>query len=267
MLYIAPSIILADTVGSYSKPVFLWDSLVTIDGITADQEDADYPATNLANPQTSSVWKSGSTADQDIVFDVVSTEEIDAVGIARHNFGSGQVAVSVYGITADPGAVFELLAELNPGDDSPILAVVEAGFYTQIKISLAPGTVAPQAAVVYIGTALLMPKATPPGLVHLKDGLERQTLNTLAENGDFLGEITVSERLVTTLQFRALDGEWYRETMRPFVQSSEPFFYGWAPADSPTEAGYAKFNGVPQGQVAYTNLRVDVSLALTGLAL
>lgn len=267
MLYIAPSVLLAATDASLANPVFLWDNLVTSTGITADEEDADYPATNLANPQTFSMWKSGSTADQDIVFDVASTDPIDAIGIARHNFGSGQVVVKIYGITADMGAVFELLAELTPGDDSPLLAIFDEGYYVQIKVSLEPDTVEPQAAVAYIGTALIMPRGTPAGFVHLKDGLERETLSTLAENGDFLGDITVSERLVTTVEFRVLDGDWYRETMRPFVQSREPFFYAWSPSTLPNESGFAKFAGVPKGQVNQYTGEVDVSISVIGLAL
>ncbi len=268
MIYIAPSVVLdASLAGSLACPVFLWDNLVTAAGITADEEDSDYPATNLANPQTSSLWKATSTADQDIIFDVLSDEPIDSVGIARHNFGSGNVGVKIYGITAEPGAVFVLLADLTPGDDSPILSVVDEDYYIQIKISLEPDATIPQAAVVYIGTALIMPRSTPAGFVMLKDGLEREALTGIAENGDFLGDVITSETLTTSVDFKVLDGDWYRESMRPFVQSSVPFFFARAPLTMPTEAGFAKFNGVPKGQVNQFTGEVDVSIPITGLAL
>jgi hypothetical protein len=267
MLYIAPSIILADTAGSYANPVFLWDNLVTIDGITADEEDADYPATNLANPMTVRLWKATTTADQDIVFDVSSDGPIDGLGVARHNWGSGLVAVKIYGITADPGAVFELLAELAPGDDAPIFALFEPGYYIQIKISLEPVSVVPQAAVVFIGTALIMPRSLPTGFVLPKDGLDRVTLDGSAENGDFLGDITVSERLSTEIPFRFLEGDWYRSDMRQFVQSREPFFYAFSPTTLPDEVAFCKFDGVPKGQINQHGGHVDVSIRVTGLAL
>lgn len=268
MLYIAPTIVLSADAAALVNPVFLWENLVTVDGITADEEDADFPATNLANPQTSSLWKSGSTADQDVVFDVSPDAPIDGIGIARHNFGSGAVGVQIWGITADLGAVFVLLADLSPGDDSPIFAIVDADYYVQIKISLTPDTVEPQAAVVYIGTALVMPRSTPAGFVHLKDGLERALLSGIAENGDFLGDIVTSQRLTTTIEFRMLDGDWYRDTMRAFVQSSVAFFYAYSPTTLPNECGFAKFNGVPKGTVSQLITgEVDVSIAVTGLAL
>lgn len=266
MLYIAPSIILADTVGSLLCPAFLWRTVVT--AVTADEEDADFPASNLLNPQTSSLWKSGSTADQDLVFDLDPTEPINAFGIARHNFGSGHVGVTVSGMTAEPGAVFETLAELSPGDDSPIFGIVEGDYYVQLKISLEPDTVEPQAAVAYVGTALLMPRSTPAGFVLPKDGLERDMLSGVAENGDFLADIVRSERLATSIDFKLLEGAWYRESMREFVQSTEPFFYAYSPTLLPDEMAFAKFNGaVAKGQVNQFTGEVDVSIPIVGLAL
>ena len=267
MIYIAPSILLAATSGSLSCPVFLWDNLVTVSGIAADYANASYPATNLANAQTSSLWKSTSTAAQNIIFTVDPDSPINGVGIARHNFGTGLVGVKIYGKTADPGAVYVLLADLAPGDDSPIFAILTGGYYVNIKITLTPVSVIPQAAVVYVGTSLIMPRSTPPGFVAIKDSLERQTLTGFAENGDFLGDITTSERLATTVDFKLLDGAWYRANMRQFVQSSDPFFYAQAPALYPNECGFCKFSGVPKGQVNQFTGEIDVSIPLIGLAL
>lgn len=268
MIYIAPSIVLsAEAYASLVNPVFLWNNLVTFTGITADEEDPLYPATNLANPQTSSLWKSGSTADQEIIFDLSITGPIDAFGIARHNFGSGQVAVKVYGKTAEPLADWVLVADLVPGDDTPILGLFEAGYYVQLKFELEPDAVEPQAAVIYIGKALIMPRSTPVGFVPLPDALSRETLTGIAGNGDFLGDVVVSERLNTTVDFRTLDGDWYRANMRTFVQAGIPFFFCWSPTQYPDESGFAKFDGVPQGTVSQWRGEMDVSLRMIGLAL
>lgn len=267
MIYINPSIVIDATLGSLDCPVFLWDNLVTADGIAADEEDSDFPATNLANPQTSSLWRGTTTGSQDIIFDVDGDDPINAIGIARHNFGSGAIEAQIYGITADEGASFELLADLSPGDDSPILAIVDGSYYAQIKLSLTPDAVIPQAAVIYIGTALIMPRSTPAGFVLLKDALERDMLTGMAENGDFLGDIIVSQKLTTTIDFKLLDADWYVENMRPFVQSSVPFFYARSPNLMPDEMGFAKFGSVPKGQVNQFTGEVDVSIPITGLAL
>jgi hypothetical protein len=267
MIYISPSVVLASSIYDLANPVFLWNNLVTVAGIAADEEDADYPASNLANPQTSSLWKSGSTADQSIEFTVDSDAPIDSVGIARHNWGSGVVEVTILGITAEPGAVYTELANFTPGDDSPVLAVFDADFYIGIRIDLEPASVEPQAAVVYVGTLLTMPRSTPTGFVPLPDALDRDMLLGVAENGDFLGDVIVSERLSTNVEFRTLDGDWYRTNMRPFVQAAVPFFYCWSMTQRPEESGYAKFDGTPQGSVSQWTGEMDVSLKIIGLAL
>lgn len=266
MLYIAPSIVLdVDGASSLQWPVFLWQNLIT--AVTADLEDASYPASNLLNPQTSSLWKAGSTADQDLVFDVTSAAPIDAVGIARHNFGSGECGVEIYGKTAEPGADWVLLADLSPGDDVPIIAIFAADYYVQIKISLAPDAVAPQAAVIYAGTTLRMPVGFPPGHMPLFDARDTEMLVGTAENGDFLGDVIISQRLTSSADFQVLDGDWYRENMRPFVASRAPFFFAWAPLLYPTEAGYVKFNGSPKPTISQATGQVDISLPFLGLAL
>lgn len=268
MLYISPSLVISEPdYTSLTYPAFLWDNTFGVGDVTADYEDADYPATNLANPQTSSLWKSSGTADQNLLFAVASDEEIDCVGIARHNFGSTGVLVTIKGTTAGAGGVFTTLAELSPGDDAPIMAFFDADFYTEIKLFLEPAATAPQAAVVYIGTALKIPRSPPPGFTLLKDGLNRQTQVNIAENGDFLGDIVVSERLDTTVDFKLLEGDWYRSDMRPFVQSSEPFFFAVSPTTLPDEVGFCKFGSVPRGVVNQFTGQTDVSIPLVGLAL
>lgn len=268
MLYIAPSIILdVDQAATLKYPAILWNNLVTPGGIAADEEDADFPATNLSNSQTSSLWKSGSTADQDIVFDVVPDQPIDGIGIARHNFGSGVVGVKIYGITAEPGAVFELLADLAPGDDDAVFAIVDGGYYVQIKISLEPGAIEPQAGVVYVGTCLRLVKGIIPGFAPPADALQVDMLQGLAENGDFLGNVIVSERRATSVPLRPLPGDWYRTNIRPFFEARAPFFFAWSPVSFPDEASFSKFDGNPSATTNYGTGTFDVSFSITGLAL
>lgn len=268
MIYISPAVLLAEDYTSLVWPMFLWNNVVTITGITADHELAAYPATNLWNPQTSSIWKSGTIGDQTVEFETNSDQTIDAVGIARHNFGSSSIVVQIQGITAEPGAVWETLAEMVPGDDSPLLLVFTGGYYTDIRINLAEGSAAPQAGVVYIGKTLRMVTGIPPGHVPLKDAYETESLVGFAENGDFLDDIITAQRLSTSVQFRLLPGDWYREHMRGFVQSRDPFFFGWCPALYPHEMGYAKHTGSnAKPSINQSEGQMDITLPIIGLAL
>ncbi len=265
MIYVSPSIVLDPaSAASLQYPFILWDNRIT--AIAAD-ENALYPASNLLNPQTSSYWKSDSTDDQDIIVDLDIDGAIDSFGIEGHNFGSGQIGISVYGITAEPGADWELLAELAPGNDKPIIGIVDAGYFVQLKFSLAPDAIVPQAAVLYVGTGLRLAKGIVPGFVPPADALQTELLSNDADNGAFLGDIIISQRRSTGLTLRPLSRDYYIANLRDFLQARAPFFFHWSPSIAPLEAAYAKFNGDPRAVMNQANLRYDVSWQMTAVAL
>lgn len=267
-IYLAPSLVLSpEESASLRWPAFLWNNVLTIGGIEADSEEVSFPASNLANPQTTSIWKAATTAEQYLTFTLSGEGLVDSVGIARHNFGSAQIAVTIEGITADLGADWEVLAELVPGDDSPILAIFAAGFYVGLRLKLEPEDIAPQAAVVYVGRLLRMPRGIPPGHVPLFDARDVSMLTGVAENGDMLGDVITSEHLGSSVDFRLLNGDWYRANMRPFVEAREPFFFAWAPALYPHECSFAKFDGNPKPTISQVTGEMDISLQIIGLAL
>lgn len=250
-------------------PVILYANLVTTTNIAADEEDSDYPATNLANLQTSSLWKSGSTADQYITVTLDASVETDSMGVARHNWGSGLVVVSVEAITAEPGAVWtEVVSEQQLGDDTPALFLFEAGFYIGLRFKLQPDAVEPQAAVIYAGQSLTLPRSVPIGHKPLKYSRTRETMNGRAMNGDFLGNIIMSQSLQTSFDVRLLGGDWYWQYGQPFVDASkDPFFLAWAPDTRPTDVAYCWATNDPQPVISQRTGEVDISLQLDGLAL
>jgi hypothetical protein len=195
MIYASPAIILS-TAGSASlkMPVFLWRNRVT--AIEADDEEANYPASNLGNGQTISQWRSTSTDPQYLTFSLSPVEPINAFGIERHNLGSGQIAVTVEGLTGDDGAEWQVLGEFVPGNDGTIIGMIEPAFYIGLRFLFEPQETPPRVAVVYVGDALVMPRSLPEGFVLPGDALERETVGGVSESGDFLGEVTpLSARL------------------------------------------------------------------------
>jgi hypothetical protein len=247
-------------------PMILWESLVTVSNITADEEDADYPATNMANPQTSSLWKSGSTVDGYITVTLSGSDETDSLAVARHNWGSGLVVVSVEGELA--GIWSEVVEEQLLGDDAPAMFVFEADFYTGLRFKLQPASVEPQAAVVYAGATLTVERNVQPGFQPIRYARDRQMLNGVAMNGDFIGNIITSERLASTFDVHLLDGDWYWENMQPFVtQAMEPFFLAMFPDTEPENVAYCWATNNPRPMVSQITGEVDISMQLGGLGL
>jgi hypothetical protein len=270
VIIISPSLVVSRALlYTPDLPVVLFENLVTAANVVADEEDADFPATNLANPQTSSFWKSGSTADQYITVTLDGTMETDGLGVVRHNWGSALVVVSVEGITAEPGAVWtELVGERTLGDDTPVLFVFEGDFYVGLRLKLQPDAVEPQAAVIYAGPTLTLPRSVPVGHKPLKYSRTRNTIAGRATNGDFLGNIVLSQSLQTTFDVKLLDPDWYWEHGQPFVAASnDPFFLAWRPDSFPDECAFAWATNDPQPTISVITGELDISLNLDGLAL
>jgi hypothetical protein len=97
------------------NPVILWDSLVTITNVEADTEEAENPATNLANPSTSALWRANDAAGQDIVV-TLAGETIDGVGIARHNLGTAAIPLRLEYWDGTDDTTVQLLLHFDGAD-------------------------------------------------------------------------------------------------------------------------------------------------------
>lgn len=235
-LVISPSLIVTpDAALSANRPIILYESLVTTSNLAADHEDADFPAVRLANPNTNDLWKSDDTGDQDIIVSLSGTDPVDAVGIARHNFGTAGITVS---IEVDEGAGYSEVASLLPADDSPIVFLLDEVNPTDVKIHLEVGDTAPQAAVLFVGKSLRMEKGVQPGHTPINMGRERHIITGRSEAGDYLGRIESGGKLRSTANFKVLTPAFVRGDLAPFLEHGGPFFYAWRPVTYPLETGY-----------------------------
>lgn len=250
-------------------PVIGWDNLVTISNVEADGEASGFPATNLANPSTILGWRGANTSTQYLTVETGRASPIDYLAIARHNFGTGLVTVSIEGLSPDDGATWEeLVEEVILPSDAPVLFRFEPTILAEIRVKLQPASVVPQAAVLYVGKLLVMQRGVQ---VHtpITMGRRRQVETGRSQSGDFLGRIITTASLATTADIQYLTPEWYRANMDAFADASAgvPFFFAWDPEDHPDEVGFAWLVNdlVPQTShlVGYINVTLDMeALAL-----
>lgn len=247
-------------------PAIGWHNLVTAGVVSADDELAGFPATNLANPSTAEQWRSGDdTGEQFITID--QSGVYDYVGIARHNFGSGQVSVRV---DADIDSVWtEVVPEFLPGSDAPLMMLFEQGTYLGLRIRLYAGGTAPRASVLYAGEVTRVQRRVYVGHTPITDGRRSRVTNARAESGDFLGRIVLTESLETSVEFKNLTPAWYRSTLRPLIRAcaEQPFFWAWRPGSYPDEVGYSWLTNDPTPTNQRANGMMSVSLQMGGLAL
>lgn len=243
-IIISEALVLAEPVEglSLNHPVIGWHNVVTSTTVAADTEDSLYPASNLANPATHLEWRAEDDSEQYITVTTNYVDEIDYVGVASHNWSSGEIPVSVgYFDTSSPPVWVELVAEVTLPDDGPVIFRFTPQSLAVVKIKLGSGTEDARAAVVYVGKLLVIERKIYVGHTPLPDGIKSTVVNGKSESGKFLGRIELGEWRESTIPLSIVSPEWFRTYMRPFLRNGKnlPFFFAWRPEDYPFETGYA----------------------------
>ncbi len=250
-------------------PIAGYRNLVTAANVSADSEDADYPASNLANPSTASQqgWRSVSTSVQYVTVDLQTTGEVDYLAVARHNFGSAQIVCSVEG-TADGVTWSELVEETLLADDRPVIFRYARQGLLKPRLKLQPSGTAPRAAVLFVGQLLTFQNGLQP---HTPIGMGRQrtVVPGEAESSDYLGSIVTSSRLQTGVQINALTADWVREELDDFcdyASNRTPFFWAAMPERYPREAGYVWSPNDVRPETSHLNGLASLSMTIQGIA-
>lgn len=246
-------------------PCILYRTIVTIDNIASTTADANFPVSNLANPATDLRWQGTTTADHYITITTGTADAIDAIGVARHNWGSAGWTVSVEG---DDGSGYaEIVVPFIPGDDSPLLMRFDTTSYSAVRIKLTGGSEVPRAAVVYLGKLLVLPVRIYDGHTPINDGLKSKSTNGRSESGEILGRIITTEWNENVWSLTLIDPTFYREQMREFVldYKDEPFFSAWRSLTYPREAGYCILTADPKPTNAAPSKLVAIDFAMSGV--
>lgn len=219
-------------------PVIGWHNVVTTTSIAADSEQPNYPVSNLANPATHLVWKSDDDAEQYLTIGADGIDPVDYVAVARHNWGSASIAVSIEGFI--DGDWEEICEEVLLPDDAPALFRFHPQPLTQLRIRLKEGDAAPWAAVVYAGKLLVMERKVWVGHTPMPLGIKSSVVNNRSETGNFLGRTVLGEWRESTLPLSLLSPDWFRANMKTFLAAavSNTFFLAWRPQSYPREVGY-----------------------------
>jgi len=250
-------------------------NLVEFTTIEAEQETTANPATNMANVDTSILWKSGSTDVQKITVLFSYTDPIDYVGFARHNFSEGGCVVTSIEIL-DPGG--------TPGDDNDWTEVVGENILADnlatvfqfvatpangVRITITPGTVEPQAAVMYAGTALPLPEGIPPGHMPIKYARQSQGYGATANSGDRLGYVELGATLSANIVQKSVNPAWYRTNLQPIATLGKraTFFFAWDPENYPDEVGFCWPVSDPMPTLNYVTGHIDITFEIGGLAI
>lgn len=249
-----------------NSPVFGQDTIVTASNITATTANANYPASNMANPATHNFWRGTGLSIENIV--IATTGAVDYVGIAKHNLGTANIAVTIAIATDGVPTYTTVHGPFVPDDDAPIMVCFRERAATHVKITLAAGDAIPQIAVVNAGKALFSPRRVYVGVTPITLGRQSRVTNGRSEAGNFLGRIVVGQGLTTSIALKNLHPLWYRNRLDPLIVRSKeyPFFFAWRPYTYPNEIAYAWTSNDPRPVNAMANGFMQIDLELSGIA-
>lgn len=268
MIVISSNLVLAQAAGAVDVdlPAVGWHNVVTPIGIVADTEEDNFPASNLANPATHLEWRADDDSEQYLTVTTNYVDVVDYVGVARHNFGSADIPVSVEGLIDDVWT--EIVESIMLSDDSPAIFRFVPQSLTQIRIRMQSGNAAPRAAVVYVGKLLDLERKIYVGHTPLPHGIRSSIANGMSESGNFLGRIVLAEWRESAVPLSLISPAWFRANMVPFLKVAKevPFFFAWRPSTYPREVGYAWFTDDPRPAPAGPSNLIALDWALSGVA-
>lgn len=267
MLVLSDALVLAESdEPGPDNAVIGWRNVVAYGYVSADTEDPDFPAANLANPATNLEWRALAAGASHVTVTTNEIDPIDYIAVARHNFASAAIAVKVEGYVS--GAWTQMVQETMLPDDGPALFRFAPQSLSQIRLTLAAGSAAPRAAVVYVGRLLVLERKIWAGHVPMPHGRRTRVTNGRSESGTYLGRIVTGEWRETKVPLTLLTPAWVRAELDPFlaVALDLPFFFAWRPATYPREVGFGTLVNHPDPVNEAPSNLVSLELQITGIA-
>jgi hypothetical protein len=265
MIIISRDIVLARTPATIDLPLIGWDNLVTISNVAATSADTDHPASNVANPATNLYWLATSAAQQYLTV-TLSGDDVSYLGVAGHNFGTEQIAVSA---EAYIDSVWTELADpAIPANDQPLMIYFDTISPPQIRLRMQAGDGAARAAVLYVGEALVMERKLYADHCPMPYARKTDVANGVSESGQFLGRIVTRETRESAAKFSLLTPAFARASLEPFLAQAKetPFFFAWRPDTYSADVGYAWLINDPRPTPAGPSNLVTVDLQMGGVA-
>lgn len=245
-IILSPNLVLtqdAATLRDLRNPIIAWKNYIAPATITATTENAAFPASNLGNPSTYHRWQATSAALNYLTHTDI-LREYNYVGIARHNFGTGQIPVNVQGF--DGVNWNDLTSDVLLADDKPVLFQFETISLQSLRLKLQAGISTPTLAVMYAGTLLRMERKIQVSYVPLEDAVMREEVSGRSESGNYLGRVELSQKVTSPCDIAFMTPQFVTDELRPFLTARVPFFFAWSPVDFPNEVGYAWLMNDPQ---------------------
>lgn len=252
------------------SPVIGWQNIVTTGTLAADTEASGFPASNVANPSTAEIWKAADTTKQYLTVTPPGMEPVDYWAVARHNFGSAKIPISIERYDAIEDEWQEIVAPFLLSNDEPLMIRFDANEGAPTRLCMDVGSEPATAAVVYAGKLLILPPHISLGFTPINYGRRTDVSEDVSERGNFLGRPQFSSWRESVMSLVYIDEDWYEANMDAFIEAaqSRPFFVAWNPLHRPRHVGYCwiKAGSNPEPSYQTSTGLLSIELPMRGIA-
>lgn len=270
MIILSPSLVLPSPGADYdlNSPLIGYDNQLTAATIAAGTAAANYPASNLANPNTASKWLANDTTTQYVTWTPAAPYTADYLAIAKHNLFTVGATVSVEVDTTGGGTWVQVTTPQVLPDNGPTLFRFQPQLVYAVRLKLTGNSSPAQISVMYVGKLVVCPRHLYVGFSPLSLSRQATVTNGRSESGNFLGRIVTGEVITGAIALTHLTAAWYRTYLDPFIKVSRetPFFFVWRPADYPLEMSYCWMTNSPVPANAMSNGMMSINLQVGGIS-
>ena len=220
-------------------PSIGYENIFETGTVSVDSEDADYPKENaydwLAYP--GDVWKPATSGTHYITVDAGSAVSADYWAAYSHDIDSIKLQYSSDNFAADINDVGSAVSPSGNGVIYKEFTSISARYWRFEVIK--SGSVS-SLGVVALGEKLTIPESVQVGFTPANLARKNQYLNSVADDGSFLGRKLIRSGAEFNLSFGLLTPAFVRNSWDVFIQHAEakPFFFAWDYGNYPDEAAY-----------------------------
>jgi hypothetical protein len=239
MIHISSNLYLSQRAAEAGLPLIGYQSILDISNVSADSSPEATPVVNLVNEQTNQFWISDSLSEQYIYFNNSEFDDIDYIGIAKSNFGTGGIEYQLQ-YSEDGDSWEDVFDGLIPENDNAIVHHFDTLSVSFFRLRIDPDSVEPRIAHIKLGKVLAMPRCIRAPHSAITLSRETDKVNNTSENGAFLGRIIKRRYLQSSYEFKNINPLYYRQYIHPFSTHAQTgaFFIAWKPLTYPTEVAY-----------------------------
>lgn len=227
-----------------SKPLILYQNVLTETNVTASSSEAGFPAAAVASPFTYPADSWAFFADDEVTLDIDAGAPVaaDSVGLLCYNLTDSDIVFQY----SDDGVSYTDLHAFAANRDGAYFfhdSVTHTHRYWRLSFRSFSADIGAevQVPVVYIGEALqfeycIMKKHAP-----LPYNRNTEYLTNESGTGQYLGRSVIRLNYETSVSFNLMSAAWVRQYFQPFVehcQEGGAYFFAWNYGTYPDEVGY-----------------------------